>query len=315
MRAAGVVGEDGKPTFSPYALRHQFVTNASKWTHDIHRVAKWSGHKSPLMVLNTYGHYRHDPREQEDFVQMPNFLRPKTDIEAAPMRLAPPVQNVALPMLDPPLECPIPVPEYAERFVRQFLVELWRQGQAREALRSVNKTVQQMERELRRLGLPTIGELEAMALREGVIVIEGSAGPAAKQDCPIDLPDNAPAWLAPFIRLLDRGGKEKVSFRAACRAICKDEETVKETLRMLKLPGNLELRRRLRSKRIMKLHDLGHQDADIATQVGTSRQRVWEVRDELKKANAYKSLKNKNNLPRPAKPDTRTEHKNQLKLL
>ena len=76
-----------------------------------------------------------------------------------------------------------------------------------------------------------------------------------------------------------------------------------------------ELKRRLWAKRVMALYEQGYQDTDIARLAGGHPQDVWELRKELHKPNASKSLQDKAKRPSSPKLDTQPEHEKQGKLL
>ncbi|MFF4528145.1 tyrosine-type recombinase/integrase [Streptomyces sp. NPDC001407] len=54
--AAGVVDADGKPKYTPHALRHFFASTALAAGIPIHEVSRWLGHKSIKTTVDLYGH-------------------------------------------------------------------------------------------------------------------------------------------------------------------------------------------------------------------------------------------------------------------
>jgi integrase len=324
MRGAELVKEDGKPKFSFHALRHY---SASCWLiHNstiggIEQVSRWLGHKNTSETLDTYGHCIHDPDAHAKFLKMPSWLSP-TEIEVPALPAPETVQVVDgdFPLLSTlQLECPIDVPEFAEKWITTFLRELWKHGQASEALRTVGKGRSQLRYELQRCGLPTIDMLEAIAVARLVSQTVTNEIPVvvntrAEDVCPIDLPDCAAAWLKPFIRYLDQGLTEE----AACQAIRKAPKIVRTELWRLKLPTVRALKRSLRNKKIMELYDRGCQDRDIARALRIDKETVTDFRREMRLPNAdaaRKRLTRKGNSPPSLKEATQQGGCKQLKLL
>ena len=246
LKLAKVVDENGKNKIMLHELRHLFASvQVSAPNADLHFIKTVGGWENASTMLDTYGHYRHDPDAHQKFVRVPTFLDAVIDPDA-PAQLPPPVQTLA-PVLTaptngpfaghgpaiegsfaeiapPPTGCPLEVPDYAERWLRPFLAELWKCGTVNQALVNFGKTRKQLTNELRRCRLPHFPELEEMALRAigdaaaGDIVLEDEpeieTPVAVKPPCPWNIPEGAPAWVDPYIRCLDRG----MTHRAACRA-------------------------------------------------------------------------------------------------
>ena len=338
LRGAGLVKEDGKsPKFSLHALRHWCASNWVKHL-DIHRVSKMLGHSNASMTLDTYGYYIDDPETREKFERMPDWLDPPIEIGASGRRPALPapepspieVNGGPVSELTPPLECPIPVPDHAERWLRQFLRDLWRHGHVGDALLAIRKDRNQVRKELERLKLPTVGELEGMAAeaieaRSSAAADPGVAdvemlppaiieGEHQQPPCPLDVPDMAPPWLRIYIRLLDEG----LSQNAACRQIRRPPYAVRKELARLKLPDHMEIRRRLKDKKVVALVEQGYQDVDIAVKLGLSpksRAVPLRVRQQLHIDGPANQLKTSNKERGKARAEAQAEHKGQLKLL
>jgi integrase len=324
MRNAGLVKEDGKPKVSFHALRHYC---ASWWLiHNstiggIEQVSRWLGHKNTSETLDTYGHCIHDPEAHAKFLKMPSWLSP-TQMDV-PALAAPQTDQLVdgdfavLSALE--AGCPIDVPEFAEKWITAFLRELWKHGQASAALRTIGKGRSQLRYELQRCCLPTIDELEAIAvvrLASQAVTYEAPvlANARAEHVCQIEVPDCAAAWLTPFIRYLDQGLTEE----AACQAIRKAPKVVRAELRRLKLPTVRALKRRLRNKKIMELYDRGCQDRDIARTLRIDKETVTDFRRELRLPNAdaaRKGLKHKGQLPPAVKEEAQKSGCEQPKLL
>ena len=321
MRDAGLVKEDGKPKFTFHALRHWCASHWIKSTgSDVHLVAKWLGHKNASMTLDVYGHCLDDAEGRAKFMKMPDWLQTPIEIDAAaqPVLLAPPTAEHPLSELAPPLECPIEVPEYAERWLRVFVCELWRSGGNVHDALPRGKSRQQVRYELQRCQLPSMSELKAMAASGRTERISSSGAdeaprvvvPDPYETCPIDVPDIAPVWVKGYIRYRAEG----MDHLAAAGMVRKDPKAVTAELRRLKLPSPSILRRRFREKKILELSEQGYQDRDIGRIMGDTGQRATRLRRELHKPNPAKSLRYKGS-PKAAKPDARPEHKKQLKLL
>ena len=335
LRRAGLVKEDGKsPKFSLHKLRHW---SASSWVKhlDIHRVSKMLGHSNASMTLDTYGYYIDDPDTREKFERMPDWLDPPIEIGASSRQPALPAPEPSpievngggvVSELAPPLECPIPVPDHAERWLRQFLRDLWRHGHVADALLAIRKDRNQVRKELQRLQLPTVGELEGMAAEAiearsdaaiGVADVEMPppaiiAGAHQEPPCPIDVPDMAPPWLRIYIRLLDEG----LSQNAACRQIRRPAYAVRKELARLKMPDQMEIRRRLKIKKVAALAEQGYQNHEIAAMLGyKSRATPQLVRQDLHIEGPAKQLKTINKERGKARAMAQAEHKRQLKLL
>jgi integrase len=319
LKAAGIVDENDKPKYVFHQLRHWAASDFIRHL-DIHRTKTLIGHKHASTTLDVYGHMIDGPDGRRKIEQMPSWLDEPMELDGQGrlMLPTPAHQNGELPELAAQPETPIEIPDWAEKWVATFVRELWAHGNLARALRAVAKSRSQMSYELRRIGLPTVAELEAIALTMlGAAEPQGDASevlaPApTRQECPIDLPEIGAGWLAPFVRLIDEGLSEE----AACQWIRKAPKTVRAELRRLKVAKSVsELQRRLRNKKIMALHGQGYQDVEIAKLVGCHQDTVANLRRELRKPNASKPLKNNAFSPVFAKLDTRPEHKSQLKLL
>jgi integrase len=322
MQHAGVVRADGGARIEFHSLRHFCASHWMKATGgDIHLVAKWLGHKQASTTLNVYGHCLDDAEGRAKFEAMPSWLAPALAIETPARRAAavPVPQPVAA--LPPPIECPIKVAEWAERWLHAFVAELWASGgDMRRALAPTGKTGTQVRYELRRCGLPTVDELREMAAaaHAGEVPVAPVPIEPDQAPCPIELPPGAAGWRPAYFRELEAGALHQV----ACRMIHKNPPEVTAELKRLKLPdaahaGNpKELRRRLRHKKMLALIAAGYQDVDVARRCGLrDRHTVMKFRQELLKTAADKPLKNKGKLPLRIRPDARPEHKNQFKFL
>jgi integrase len=313
MRDAGLVKEDGDPKFTFHALRHWCASHWMKSTSDVHLVAKWLGHKNASMTLDVYGHCLDDAEGRAKFMKMPDWLDRPIELEepVQPILLAPPESPLS--ELAPPPECPIPVPDYAERWLRIFLIELWRTGGDLIAAVPRGKSRQQVGFELRRLGLPGIQELKAMASSGTRLAPMPApvAAPAPAGWFEIDVPDIAPPWVKLYLQHRDAG----MDHLAASAEVRKNPKTVARELARLKLPPPRTWGTRLRQKKIMQLSAQGYQDSDIGRMLGFTGQVATKLRRELHKPNAAKSLKNNDNQPMAAHSDAREQHKKQLKLL
>lgn len=56
LSAAGLLTADGKPKYTPHALRHFFASTALANGVPIHEVSRWLGHRSIKTTVDTYGH-------------------------------------------------------------------------------------------------------------------------------------------------------------------------------------------------------------------------------------------------------------------
>ena len=323
LKTLGIVDQDGKPKYVFHELRHWAASDLIRHV-DIHHTKTWIGHKHASTTLDIYGHMIDDPDGRRKIEQMPNWLDEPIELDAqgrpvlpapTPARLG---QNGGLSELEAPPDNPIEIPEWAQSAgSRLSCASCGRMAMSIERFGRSARAEARCNIELKRCRLPTVAELETIALtvlggteRQGEIEV---AAPApVRQECPIDLPEIAAGWLAPFIRLIDQGLSEE----AACQQIRKAPKTVRAELRRLKIAKSLhEVQRRLRNKKIMALYDQGYQDVEIAKLVGCHQDTVIDLRRELRKPNATKSLKDKAFSPVPGKPDPRPAHKNQLKLL
>ena len=328
MKDAGLVKEDGPAKFTFHALRHWCAAHWMRSTGDVHLVAKWLGHKHASVTLNTYGHCLDDVAGRERFLAMPDWLDPVIEI-GGPATPAPalPGPVIARPIngelaeLAPPPEYPIPLPAECETWLKAFVLDLWRTRDVRSAIRSARRTRYVISAELRRYELPTVDEILAMA-REAAGELPAITQPAPLQapamDCPIDLPDDAEDWVRRYIGLLNQKG---MTSTAACEMVRRDKATVKAELVRLRIPdakhaGDVrELKRRLWAKRVVALRDAGFQAYEIAAKVGGHPVDVMELLRGLHKQASAKSSKHRRKPARSPKPDTRPEHKVQLKLL
>ena len=316
LQRIGLVKEDGSPKFTFHALRHWFCSEAVQYL-DPHHAAKMSGHKNTAILLGTYGHIIERPEQKQRFEEMPSWLTPRVpqiEAQAWPTPVLPAPEKI--PELAIPPECPIPVPDYAERWVAPWLCELWRRGNATEALQVVGRGRNEMAYELRRLRLPTVRELETMAqARIGQSIDQDDPAVievAPQIECPIDVPDMAPPWVRVYLRLIDQGWSQE----AACAKICKGRPEVGAELRRLKMPNHRELKRRMRLKKIMARVDQGYQDKEIARELGyKTTGQIERARVEMHKRRPNKALKTRDKLAAAANIDSRPQHKNQLKLL
>jgi integrase len=332
MKQAGLVKRDGSPKFTFHALRHWCASHWMRATGgDVHLVAKWLGHKHPSVTLNTYGHALDDAAGRERFLQMPDWLDPviKIGVPARPCVPAPaPAQIEAvngskLSELASQPEWPIPLPAECETWLKVFVADIWRTRDARSAIRATRKTRYVIAAELKRWGLPAIDEIVMMAREAGELpevaeIVPASVPIAPAIDCPIDLPDDAEEWVRRYIGLLNQKG---MTSTAACEMVRRDKATVKAELIRLKVPdakhaGDIrELKRRLWAKRVVRLADGGYQAYEIATKAGGHPVYVMELLASLHKQTFRKFLRKNEKTTRQPKPDTRPEHKNQLKLL
>jgi hypothetical protein len=283
MKGAGMVDDRGRPRFSFHALRHYA---ASCWVmHNstiggIQQVARWLGHSDSGTLLKVYAHAIHDPEAQARFLRMQNWLTREVALPAPPpvAMLAAPAEIVAPFVAE--IECPLPVPEHAAKWLKLLLVDLWRDGDLNEALRAQGKGRDTLRYELKRCGLPTMGEIEVMAWGA---LSAGAPAPAVpvmvlEPECPIDLPEIAPSWLRVFVRLLDSG----MTGEAAAREVRQQPATVRDELQRLKVaPSIAELAHRLRHKRIIALHEAGYQTAEVARLAGVHVNTVADLRREL----------------------------------
>ena len=337
LKAAGIVDERGVAKFSPHALRHYA---ASCWVmHNstlggIQQVARWLGHSDSSLTLRVYAHWIHDPEVQARFLRMPNWLAREVALPAPSSvpQIAPPA-GTAAPFIAE-IECPLPVPEHAAKWLKLVLVDLWQHGDLNAALQAQGKGRDTLRYELKRCGLPTAGEIEVMAWE----ALSGGA-PAApvvvqlEPECPIDLPDIASSSLRVFVRLLNSGKTGE----AAAREVGQRPITISDELKRLKIAKSIgELATRLRHKRMMKLHGADYQTNEVAQLAGVSRSTVARLKRELKvsdprggrvgpaatkegwaarKAGGSKALTNNDNLATPSTPVTHPKHKKQLKLL
>jgi integrase len=342
MQGAGIVDQNGRPKFSFHALRHYA---ASCWvTHNstiggILQVSKWLGHGDSKVTLQVYGHCIHDPEVHARFLRMPNWLAREVLLRGPvqPALAAPEVNGAFI----EEIACPIPVPEWAETWLRKFLRDLWQHGEVNRALLAVGKGRDTLRYALKRCELPTIGELEVMAWQAmGDRASSGAdheivAVPVVEPACPIDVPDITPSWLRVFIRLVNQG----MTGEAASREIRRQPVEVRAELARLKIaPSIAELARQLRHKRIMALHEAGYQAAEVAHLVGVHVDTVARLRRELQvseprggkvgpaatkagwalrrqKSGGSKSLVGLDDSDAVGRPETRQRHKNQLKLL
>ena len=274
------------------------------------------GHSGPHVTLGIYTHAIHDPEIHARFLAMPSWLGGATALPAPIQPALPAPESNGAFIAE--IECPIQVPEWAERWLRVFLREIWAHGQVNLALRATGKGRSQLRYELQRCGLPTIAELEAAALAaiserqpsEAIevappaVMIEGDDG------CPIDVPEIAASWVKPFIRMIDQGMTEE----AACQVIRKAPKTVRAELRNLRIAKTVsELQRRLRNKRIMSLYDRGYQNAEIARLAGVHVDTVYDLERELHKERPSKPLKELAKQTSDPGSLARDRHKSQLK--
>ena len=161
------------------------------------------------------------------------------------------------------------------------------------------------------------GAPELLGTAENVVIEaaapEGDA--VAERPCPLDVPDTTPAWLRSYITMID----DRWHQRDACRALGTRPEAVVEALRVyLKIDGQMELRRRLRRKKVVALINQGYGDVEVTMKLGfphKSRAIVQRIAQDLHKGDGYNPLKRKKKSPAKPKLDTRPQHKRQLKLL
>jgi hypothetical protein len=306
------------PKFTFHALRHWFAAHALVATGGNYElVKKWGGWSLTSTLVNNYSYVLDDPDAREKFEQMPSWLAPPLELtsDGRPIvdgrALSAAGATIALPAPAP--ECPIEVPDFAERWLKVFVHELWRSGgNMRHALAPTGKTGTQIRYELRRCQLPTVDELRALFSATGEVEVEPVPAAAPTTTCPIDLPDGAADWLAPYIRALDSG----VLHQVACRMVHKDPPVVRAELRRLKLPEPRELGRRLRQKRMLALIAAGHGDMDVAARLGLKdRHTVQHFRRDLLKPSESKSLKSKDNSAVSPRRGVALKHEKQGKLL
>jgi integrase len=312
------------PKFTFHALRAYFAADRVVETGgDYELVAKWGGWTDTNVLVRNYSYLLTNPNERERFEQMDSWLTPPLELTSDGRPIdgqALPAVNALVALPAPAPECPIEVPEYAERWLKVFVYELWRSGgNMRHALAPTGKTGTQVRYELRRCRLPTVDELRASFSATGEVEpVEPAALPPPAAPCPIDIPDGAADWLPAYIRALDSGGPDGngVLHQVACRMIHKDPPVVRAELRRLKLPEPRELRSRLRRKKAIDLRDRGFQDVDAAAKLGLKdRHTVQRYRRELLKTAGGKSLKGKRNSQVTPVGRVGSEHDRQGKLL
>ncbi|PJJ04229.1 phage integrase family protein [Streptomyces sp. 2333.5] len=56
VRAAGLLGRDRTPTYTPHTLRHFFASTALAHGVPVHEVSRWLGHTSIKTTVDIYGH-------------------------------------------------------------------------------------------------------------------------------------------------------------------------------------------------------------------------------------------------------------------
>jgi hypothetical protein len=136
------------------------------------QVSKWLGHGNARVTLEAYGHCIHDPEVHARFLRMPNWLYgPEREAPVVVPALAPRVPEAAAAIAGAfvaEVECPIAVPESAAKWLKLLIVDLWRHGDVNRALRTVGKGRDSVRYELKRWGLPMLGELEVIG-REVIV--------------------------------------------------------------------------------------------------------------------------------------------------
>ncbi|GGU41082.1 hypothetical protein GCM10010211_00040 [Streptomyces albospinus] len=56
MWAAGLIGQDRTPRYTPHTLRHFFASTALAHGVPLHEVSRWLGHTSIKTTVDIYGH-------------------------------------------------------------------------------------------------------------------------------------------------------------------------------------------------------------------------------------------------------------------
>ncbi|WP_339151418.1 site-specific integrase [Streptomyces sp. F41] len=82
-QSAGLVGPDGKATYTPGSLRHFFASTALAHGVPIHEVSRWLGHRSVKTTIDIYGHLLPSAWGRCRTV-LQNAMRPAPLIEAGP---------------------------------------------------------------------------------------------------------------------------------------------------------------------------------------------------------------------------------------